>query len=312
MIQITKVKCPSNKIGIKCPYAMSPEYITVHNTANDASAIAEISYMLGNNRECSFHFAVDDTRAVQGIDLNRNTWHAGDGNGTGNRKSISIEICYSKSGGDRFIKAEQNGAQLVAYLLKQYGWSIERVKKHQDWSGKYCPHRTLDMGWDRFLNMVKSYMNGSTAPTTSQPLVPSTSNNDVNVYYRVRTQKHGWLSEVKNLTDYAGWENSPVTGLAIRVDKGSIKYQVHTKSGRWLGWITRYNLNDAIKGYAGNGEVIDAIRVYYFTPDGLPYKYARYRVNNYSTQIDTSTKNRMDGYAGKYGVPVTKFRLEIR
>ena len=313
MIEITKVKCPSNKIGIKCPYTMSPEYITVHNTANDASAMSEISYMLGNDRECSFHLAVDDTRAVQGIDLNRNTWHAGDGgNGTGNRKSISIEICYSKSGGDRFIKAEQNGAQLVAYLLKQYGWGIERVKKHQDWSGKYCPHRTLDMGWDRFLNMVKSYMNGSTTPASSQPLVPSASNNDVNVYYRVQTQKHGWLSEVKNLTDYAGWENSPVTGLAIRVDKGSVKYQVHVKNGGWLGWITGCNINDVVKGDAGNGKVIDAIRVYYYTPNGSAYKYARYRVNNYSTQIDTSTKNGMDGYAGKYGVPVTKFRLEIR
>ena len=26
--------------------------------------------------------------------------------------------------------------------------------------------------------------------------------NEVNVYYRVNTQKHGWLSEVKNLEDY--------------------------------------------------------------------------------------------------------------
>ena len=28
---------------------MTPEYITVHNTYNDASAMSEISYMLGNN-----------------------------------------------------------------------------------------------------------------------------------------------------------------------------------------------------------------------------------------------------------------------
>lgn len=32
------------------------------------------------------------------------------------------------------------------------------MTKHQDYNGKYCPHRTLDMGWQRFLNMVKSYM----------------------------------------------------------------------------------------------------------------------------------------------------------
>lgn len=153
---ITKVNCPTDKIGVKCPYTMIPEYISVHNTANDASAMSEISYMLGNPYEVSFHFAVDDYRAVQGLDENRNGWHAGDGgSGTGNRKSIGIEICYSKSGGDKFTKAEQNAVELIVHLLKKYGWGIDRVKKHQDWSGKYCPHRTLDIGWTRFIKMIE-------------------------------------------------------------------------------------------------------------------------------------------------------------
>ena len=159
-MQITKVNCPSNKIGIKCPYSMTPKYISVHNTANDASAMSEISYMLGNNKEVSFHYAVDDYRVVQGIEENRNAWHSGDGgNGTGNRKSIGIEICYSKSGGDRFIKSEQNAVELIVYLLKKYNWGIDRVKKHQDWSKKYCPHRTLDMGWSRFIKMIEDKLN---------------------------------------------------------------------------------------------------------------------------------------------------------
>lgn len=160
-MQITNVNCPEDKYSIKCPYPMTPEYITVHNTANDASAMAEISYMLGNNLKTSFHAAVDDYRIVTGLPFNRNGWHSGDGgNGTGNRKSIGIEICYSKSGGERFEQAEKLAAEYIAYLLKQYGWGIDRVKKHQDWSGKYCPHRTLDMGWERFLNMVRSYLDG--------------------------------------------------------------------------------------------------------------------------------------------------------
>lgn len=62
---------------------------------------------------------------------------------TGNRLSIGIEICYSKSGGVRYGFAEENAIQYIAKLLKQYGRGIERVKKHQDWSGKYCPHRIL-------------------------------------------------------------------------------------------------------------------------------------------------------------------------
>lgn len=149
----------TSKYALKCPYAMTPQYITIHNTANDASANNEISYMRTNNTSTSFHFAIDDKEVVQGLPLNRNGWHAGDGNGNGNRKSIGIEICYSLSGGSRFTKAEQNAAKFTAQLLKERKWDISRVKKHQDWSGKYCPHRTLDMGWTRFLNMVQSHLN---------------------------------------------------------------------------------------------------------------------------------------------------------
>lgn len=162
-MQITKMLVPQNKWNIKCPYAMSPEFIIIHNTANDASAMAEVSYMIGNNNKTSFHVAVDNERVVQGVEFNRNTFNAGDGrNGKGNRRGIAIEICYSKSGGKRFEQAERLAAEYTAYLLKQYGWGIDKVKKHQDFSGKYCPHRTLDLGWQRFLNMVKSYLNNET------------------------------------------------------------------------------------------------------------------------------------------------------
>jgi N-acetylmuramoyl-L-alanine amidase len=145
------------KYEVKCPHTMTPKGICIHNTANDASAANEIAYMVSNTNEVSFHIAIDDVEAIQGIPFNRNTWHAGDGeNGEGNRNYISIEICYSKSGGDRFINAEKRAAKEVAALLKQYGWGLDKIKKHQDFSEKYCPHRTLDMGWQRFLNMIKS------------------------------------------------------------------------------------------------------------------------------------------------------------
>ena len=158
-MQITKMLVPESKYSIKCPYNMTPEFIVIHNTANDASAMAEISYMIGNNNKVSFHCAIDNTRIVQGVPFNRNTWNAGDGgNGNGNRKGISLEICYSKSGGDDFEEAERLAAEYTAYLLKQYDWGIDKVKKHQDFANKYCPHRTLDLGWKRFLDMVSSYL----------------------------------------------------------------------------------------------------------------------------------------------------------
>ena len=157
-MKVIKNLVPESKYGIKCPYSMTPIGITVHNTANDASAKNEISYMISNNAYNSFHFAVDDKEIVQGLPLDRNGFHASDGsNGTGNRKTIGIEICYSKSGGDRFIKAEQNAVDLIVYLIKKYNWDISCVKRHYDYAPnkKYCPHRTMDLGWDRFLKMIK-------------------------------------------------------------------------------------------------------------------------------------------------------------
>lgn len=168
MVTIKKIDCPSEKYDIKCPYEMKPEFVVIHNTANNASAKNEIAYMHRNTNTVSFHYAVDDKEIIQGLPLNRNSWNAGDGSkGNGNRKGISIEICYSKSGGQKFELAQKNAAELTAKLLKDYGWGIDRVKKHQDFNGKYCPHRTLsDYGWEYFLNLVKGYMKPVT--TTSK------------------------------------------------------------------------------------------------------------------------------------------------
>ncbi|MEK4136460.1 N-acetylmuramoyl-L-alanine amidase [Bacillus sp. FSL W8-0445] len=148
-ISVKKNLVASSKYSVKCPYSMDAKYITFHNTANDASAANEIAYMIRNNNEVSYHFAVDDKEVVQGIPTNRNAWHCGDRNGPGNRSSIGVEVCYSKSGGAKYKAAEKLAIKFIAQLLKERGWGVDRVKKHQDWSGKYCPHRVLDEGrWD--------------------------------------------------------------------------------------------------------------------------------------------------------------------
>lgn len=159
-MEIVKMLVPESKYSIKCPHSMNPEFIIIHNTANDASAMAEISYMIGNNKKVSFHCAIDNYRIVQGVLFDRNTWNATDGgNGTGNRKGIALEICYSKSGGERFEEAQKLAAEYTAYLLKKYNWGIDKVKKHEDfYPAKGCPHRTLSEGWQNFLNLVQSYM----------------------------------------------------------------------------------------------------------------------------------------------------------
>ena len=79
MVNVKQNLVDSSKYSIKCPYEMNAEFIVVHNTANDASADNEISYMKSNNNKVSYHYAVDDVEIVQGIPENRNAWHAGDG-----------------------------------------------------------------------------------------------------------------------------------------------------------------------------------------------------------------------------------------
>ena len=162
---------------------MTPEFVVVHNTANDATAQNEVKYMISNNNQVSFHFAVDDKEIVQGLPLDRNAWACGDGaNGKGNRKGIQIEICYSKSGGARFENAEKNAAKFIAQLLKERGWGVDKVKKHQDFSNKYCPHRTLDKGWASFVNMIKDYLNELNKP------VQSTQSSSISVGDKVKVK----------------------------------------------------------------------------------------------------------------------------
>lgn len=168
---------PSSKRSLKQPYAMTAEYITIHNTSNSAPAKNEVSYMQGNSLQTGFHVAIDENYVIKCADFNRNTWHAGDGaNGTGNRKSIGIEICRSTHSDESlFTRAEQNCAEYVAKLLKERGWGISKVKKHQDWSGKYCPHKTIDRGWQRFLNMVQAELNKLNGVSSSSSSTTTTT-----------------------------------------------------------------------------------------------------------------------------------------
>ena len=182
-MNVIKNLVSQSKYSIKCPYSMTPEFVVVHNTANDASAQNEVKYMISNNNQVSFHFAVDDKEIVQGLPLDRNAWACGDGaNGKGNRKGIQIEICYSKSGGVRFENAEKNAAKFIAQLLKERGWGVDKVKKHQDFSNKYCPHRTLDKGWASFVNMIKDYLNELNKP------VQSTQSSSISVGDKVKVK----------------------------------------------------------------------------------------------------------------------------
>lgn len=315
-MKIRQMLVSSSKYNVKCPYSMTPTRIVVHNTANDASANNEISYMINNNNEVSFHIAVDDKEAVQGIPLNRNAWHAGDGNGKGNREGISIEICYSKSGGDRFIKAEQNAAKLIADLLKERGWGIDKVTKHQDYSGKYCPHRTLDMGWERFLNMIRSELGQATVPVTNGSSSSNTSNITGDITYQSYDNvKKMWLPEVKNYSDYAGNFGNAMGGLRAKCEYGEIKMQVHTVGGSWLDWVSskNYKKNDKNNGnsYAGiYNKNVDGVRIK--STKGYVTYQAHLKGGDWLEEVDSrnSDSGGANSYAGVYGKVIDAIRMK--
>lgn len=312
-MEVRQMLVDKSKYNIKCPYSMTPTRIVVHNTANDASANNEIKYMISNNNEVSFHYAVDDKEVVQGIPTNRNAWHAGDGNGTGNRNGIAVEICYSKSSGDRFIKAEQNAAKFIAQLLKERGWGIDKVTKHQDYSGKYCPHRTLDMGWQRFLNMVSAEMGNATGTTTT-----TTSSSGVTgdiTYQSYDNVKKQWLPEVVNYNDYAGNFGNAMGGLRAKCEYGEIKMQVHTVGGSWLDWVSskNYKKNDKNNGnsYAGiYNKNVDGVRIK--STKGYVTYQAHLKGGDWLEEVDSRNADSggANSYAGIYGKVIDAIRMK--
>lgn len=153
-------------------YSMKPEYITIHNTSNTGKGSGAESHGLymtkngGQNSQVSYHYVVDDSLIVRLLPDTENAWHAGDGaNGTGNRKSLAIEICENPE--SNILNATDNAAELTAHLMKDWGISADHVVQHNLWSGKNCPRRIRagePYTWDAFLAKVQGFYTALTMP----------------------------------------------------------------------------------------------------------------------------------------------------
>lgn len=154
----------------------------------------------------------------------------------------------------------------------------------------------------------------------------------VNVIYQAQIDGNYWLPQVINDEDYAGIRGRNITGITLSTDIGYAVYRVYS-NGRWLAYVDSRNsdISDYYNGYAGNGYSIEAVEVYYYTPDTLlyneaphyqaftenGYKYAYYRVSTtgndyFPYQTDNEKNDGQDGYAGVYGRKVDRFQIVIK
>lgn len=262
------------------------------------------------------------------------------------KSSLSVEPNNNLFG----IKGEYNGKYVTLptseYLNGKWIKVNAKFRKYPSWRESIADHSALFNGLSRYANLrgctdyklACKYVREdgyATDPSYTNKLINlietynlnrfdiSSSisvNANVNIYYAVKTKKYGWLSEVKNLEDYAGYKDDEVNGLRMRVDVGSIRYRGITVSGKKLGWVTGCDINDYYNGWSGTntGEALAVIEAKYFTPKDIAqksgYKYLYYKVNDYPYQIDLikNKSKKLDGYAGKYGTPIRKFQAEIK
>lgn len=189
------------------------KYVVIHETGNNAPADNEIRHMINNvNGGTSFHVAIDEKEAVEGLQFKYNAYHVGDGEyGDGNSHGIGIEICYQTGSDALYKKSVDNAVIYVADVLKQYGWGVDRLRRHRDFNGKDCPNginHSRYLNWEQFKARVQSRLNelnGKAPAPTPQPSKPS-NNPGYGVMIEVPvTEKEIVCNEKEGLT---AW-NSP-------------------------------------------------------------------------------------------------------
>lgn len=180
MVKYTKDHIPRTTLANRRPgHALSATTFTIHNTGNlKSTARNERDNLTRSNNyvTASFHIVIDENEAIECIPLNESAWAAGDGtNGSGNRTSIHIEICESGN----YAKTLDNAVELVASMLLESEWGVDRLRRHWDWPRsdgyrKVCPRLMYDngkwTGWTEFKNRVAAKMQQA---KESEPMSPA-------------------------------------------------------------------------------------------------------------------------------------------
>lgn len=319
-INITKNKTSPRKSKI--------DTITIHCYVGQVTAKEGCNYFASTNRKCSANYVIGyDGSIGLSVEEKDRSWCSS--NSDNDDRAITIEVAsdiktpYTVT--DKAYKALIN---LVADIcvrndINKLVWSYEKSDRinhrkgcnmtvHRDFATKACPGDYLYEKHSDIAEKVNQIL-AQYAESNKEDLIEKIPD----VYYRACTNK--WWSEVKNYNTknsegYAGVQGKSMTALAVKASIGTIKYRVHLKGGKWLPWITSYDVENAVTGYAGiKGKEIDAVQMILEGTD----KYAiKYRVSSkgskswYSwyTNLDGGSN---DGYAGKMGQAIDCIQMEI-
>ena len=269
--------------------------VTVHNTdwitvARGTTPAEQYTRATvnGNMKDVRVHYYVDNTCAWQNLPRNLSGWHAADGSGNGNRRTIAIECIMSSAYNSTDKKSEDNCAKLAAALLKQYGSGINHLYTHTHWlnvrdgkrgtvdqlntmhnSHKMCPAYILPH-WAEFKKKVQSYLNAGTSTISA----PSTKQ-----LYRVRKS---WADTKSQLGAYSSLENAKKAckvGYSVFDSNGKAVY-TNSRSGKFAkGQAVHIGSNVPL--FANETTTTPASRLTagtYYIYDGVPCKLGRYRI----------------------------------
>ena len=266
--------------------------VTVHNTdwitvASGTTPAEQYTRATVNNNmnDVRVHYYVDNVCAWQNLPHSLSGWHAADGSGNGNRRTIAIECIMSSAYNSTDKKSEDNAAKLAAALLKQYGLDINHLYTHTHWLNvrdgrngtidqlntmynryKMCPAYILPH-WTEFKEKVQSYLNAGTSTISA----PSTKQ-----LYRVRKS---WADAKSQLGAYSSLENAKKAckvGYSVFDANGNA---VYTNGSQFTkGQKVTIRANTPLFASAETTSVTRRISGTYYLYDGIACKNGRYRI----------------------------------
>lgn len=299
----------------------SIDRITPHCVVGQCSVETLGNIFMNANREASCNYGIGaDGRVLLCVDEGNRSWCSS--SNSNDQRAVTIE-CASET----YHPYEMNSnvynslVKLCVDICKRNGkkkllWFNDKNKAlnyspksdemlitvHRWFDNKACPGDWLYNRLGDLAKRVTEKLGGSEV----KPKKPT-------ITYRVYADNR-WYNEVKGLGNVAGRAKQAISGVAVKVSEGNLRYRVHLLNGDWLPWVTGYDIDDDVNGYAGiKGKVIDGLQVEF---EGVGDFKATYRVREqgagfWDWQHNTEKDSSQDGYAGVFDTKIDGLQITL-